>query len=219
MILASVRQNAARRDAAELTRRLGEAERRLRGIMAVISSVVRASADISGVAEHFAAHLDGRLHALARAQGTVLGRPGGTIDFHGMLADELLAHAAVEDQNFSLTGPELRLGGRAIEVLWLVVHELVVNSVKFGALSAREGTISVIWTIEVNGATQLRLRWIERQGPSAPSDRRAGFGTEMVERRLARELGGTGSLDFTPTGLDCRISVPLGEDIRVAEAN
>lgn len=216
--MAIAERDVERPDVVDLARRLGEAEQRLRSLMADIGTVVRLTGEISAADDQYVAHLQGRLGAIARAQGMVLARPSGTTDLHGMLADELLAHAAVEERNFSLNGPEIRLGGRAIGILWLVVHELVVNSVKFGALSAREGMISVMWTIEVNGSTSLVFHWMERRGPTAPSDRRAGFGTEMIERRLARELGGGGSLDFTPTGLDCRIHVPVGSDICVVDA-
>jgi two-component sensor histidine kinase len=44
-------------------------------------------------------------------------------------------------------------------------------------------------------------------GPPA----RRGFGTRMIERGLAAELGGPVVLEFAPGGLVCTIDAPLPE--------
>jgi len=211
-----------------VTQRLAEAERRtrdlhgdlqhrVRGFMAVIGAAVRHSAETTSGFEDHASHLDGRIGAILRAQLMALRAPSGTVDLHHLVAEELLAHAAVEGPQLSISGPSIRLAGRAVGILWLAVHELSVNAVKFGALATRDGHITVAWRLHSNGTTSVNLRWIERQGPPMLTERRIGFGTEIIERRLARELGGTGAISFTPTGLECRISLPVSDEVRVDE--
>ena len=99
--------------------------------------------------------------------------------------------------------------------MWLAIHELAVNAVKFGALSAREGRIDITWRLTRNGRACMRLRWAERHDAPIPAERRAGFGTEVIERMLAYELGATGAINFTPNGMDCRITLPISDDARI----
>jgi two-component sensor histidine kinase len=51
--------------------------------------------------------------------------------------------------------------------------------------------------------------WEEAGGPplAGPPERR-GFGTRLLERGLAVQIGGAVSLDFAPSGLRCHIRVP-----------
>ena len=50
----------------------------------------------------------------------------------------------------------------------MVVHELVTNAIKYGALSVPAGKLAVAWDIEP-GADGDRIvwRWIEQNGPPA----------------------------------------------------
>jgi two-component sensor histidine kinase len=42
--------------------------------------------------------------------------------------------------------------------------------------------------------------------PSAP-----GFGFELIERLIARELRGEGKMTFLPDGVRCTIEIPLSD--------
>ena len=52
--------------------------------------------------------------------------------------------------------------------------------------------------------------------PGPPAQR--GFGTRLLERGLARELGGTVTLDFRPEGVVCEIEAPLRQQNFTATA-
>jgi two-component sensor histidine kinase len=41
--------------------------------------------------------------------------------------------------------------------------------------------------------------------------RRRGFGTEMIERKVADELNGSGRLELGRNGARCHIEFPLGD--------
>ena len=68
--------------------------------------------------------------------------PGAGVNLEDMIREELLAQAAQESQ-IDVEGPEVSLSPKAAEVLTLSIHELATNAVKYGALSASEGRISV----------------------------------------------------------------------------
>jgi two-component sensor histidine kinase len=81
----------------------------------------------------------------------------------------------------------------------MVVHELATNSVKHGALSAHSGAL------DVSGCTQddeVHLTWSETGGPPVHQEpEMAGFGSRMIRRSVATQLGGSLVYDWQPVGL------------------
>ena len=63
---------------------------------------------------------------------------------------------------------------------------------------------------------EMRLTWSEHGGPKVAPPSRRGFGSDLIERGLARQLGGTASLTFREDGLICNISAPLPHSARPA---
>jgi two-component sensor histidine kinase len=70
-----------------------------------------------------------------------------------------------------------------------VIHELATNSLKYGALSSPNGTLDVSCTLP---GTDVAIVWTERGGPpvSGPEGA-AGFGSKLVTRSMAAQLGGS----------------------------
>ncbi len=55
-------------------------------------------------------------------------------------------------------------------------------------------------------AGELHLTWRETGGPPVTRPARSGFGSRLIERGLAAELGGSAQIRFEPTGVVCEIS-------------
>jgi two-component sensor histidine kinase len=106
-------------------------------------------------------------------------------------------------------GPDLRLPARAAVSLSLALHELCTNAVKYGALSNETGRIQVTWDVIDGRGDRLCLVWQEQGGPPVHPPQARGFGSRMIERALAAELGGKVELHFLPEGLRCVIEAPL----------
>ena len=159
-------------------------------------------------------HLEGRIDAFARVQAAVTRDPTSGLDLEMLIASTLLDFGAREGERVrSIVGPQVRLQPKAAETLALALHELATNAIKYGALSAERGQISVEWSLDgVDGESQLVLRWIETGvNLSGERPRRRGFGTEMIERTLAYDIGGEASLRFERDGLHCMIALPAAE--------
>jgi len=86
-----------------------------------------------------------------------------------------------------------------------VVHELVTNAIKYGALSVG-GTVHVQAT-RLPGEG-LRLRWRERGGPAVQAPTRRGFGSALIERMVPFDLQGSAELRFAVGGLEAEFMVP-----------
>lgn len=204
---------------AENARLRRELHHRTRNTVAVIRSIARRTVLTAETVESYAMHLDGRLAAFARAQALVLGDLAGEVSLDVLLAEEFLAHVAHEGERVGLSGPTIRLRGKAAELLALAVNELTVNAVEHGALSAPRGRVAVTWRVEParagnGGAGEvLRLEWRETGAAPLDAPRRSGFGTEVIERTLAYELGAKGSLAFDWDGAHCTVILPLSDQI------
>ncbi len=199
----------------ERQRRLLDAsEERVWHVISLTRSIARRAAITSVSLADFALHLDSRLDAIARTQ-TMLGRhPEAGVALDQFVSDELRVHAAHEGEQIHISGPPLPLRGEAAELLSLAIHELAMNAVEHGALSLRQGRIAVTWDIEKTmDGFALRFEWLETEVavPDA-SLRHEGFGTDLIERILTRQLGATTALGFGRDGVCCTISLPVAAD-------
>lgn len=113
-------------------------------------------------------------------------------------------------ERFQITGPDLRLLPKTTLALGIAFHELAGNAVRFGSLSNEQGTVAVNWSIEAPpGGDQLHIRWQESGGPPVIPPGHKGFGSHVLERGLASELGATIRLDYPRDGVTCSIDLPL----------
>ena len=107
---------------------------------------------------------------------------------------------------FQIEGENVRLGPKAALALAMSLHELATNATKYGALTNEIGRIRIAWNTD---AGRLHLRWEERGGPPVAAPGRRGFGSRLIERSLAAELGGEVKVHYAPEGLVCMIDAPL----------
>jgi two-component sensor histidine kinase len=59
------------------------------------------------------------------------------------------------------------------------------------------------------GESRLLLTWTERGGPAVVPPARKGFGSRLIERGLAAELGGTVEIAYEKDGVVCTIDALL----------
>ncbi|MFH6785534.1 MULTISPECIES: HWE histidine kinase domain-containing protein [Methylobacterium] len=113
---------------------------------------------------------------------------------------------------FKTGGPPVRLPPRLALAFVMALHELATNAVKYGALSNAHGRVILNWDI-VDGSSpgRLWLRWEEIGGPPVVAPERRGFGSRMIERVLASELGGTAEVEYRPRGVVATVEAPLPE--------
>jgi len=99
----------------------------------------------------------------------------------------------------------------ATQALAMVLHELVTNSAKYGALSTPQGQVCVRWSCCPNGSSQsvLTIQWQETGGPPVRAPTRRGYGTSVICELIPYELGGKVDIDYPSDGVQCRIEFPL----------
>ncbi len=199
---------------------LAELQHRVRNIMGMIRSMAnRTAGGASGIEDHRSL-LEGRLLSLARVQALLTREANAGGSLRDIIASEVAAQVDRSSQ-VALTGPDITLSPKAVEVLSLAFHELATNALKYGAFSVPNGRLRVDWfCTERRGAPWLILDWIEEGAPLREPSTRRGFGSELIEERIPYELGGRGEISISPGGARCHLEFPLrdGESILETDA-
>jgi len=183
----------------------GEMSHRVKNLLHVASALTEITARSATTAADMARDLTHRLTALGRAHDLV--RPmSGQEKEAALLGDLLAVLLAPYDDMGDFTGrvrvsvPKMAVGEHAATTLALVVHELATNSLKYGALSAKIGTLDVSCAADVG--KEVLITWTERGGPPvvAPTAP-AGFGSRMVNRGMSAQLGGSIAFEWSKEGV------------------
>lgn len=156
-----------------------------------------------------------RLTALSAAHNLLTRQNWEQASLKDIISTSLQAAAGANMDRVTVEGPDVPLAPQTAVSVGMAIHELTTNAIKYGALSNEVGTIAVSWTAdEGSDPATLHLEWRESGGPPVvPPDNR-GFGSRMIEKGLAAELGGEVELSFPPQGVRCVIDAPLSKDLR-----
>ena len=185
-----------------------ELNHRIRRLLAVFRSIAVHMQIQGHDAEESAVHLAARVGAIGRVALTPV---AAGVDLESLVLDELLVHRA-HRSGVTVDGPEVRLNAKSAELVGLLIHELVTNSVKFGALSQSQTQLRVVWWFSGLENLRLHLEWGE-SGVRMPlaTGKKPGFGSQVVKRLIASELHGEGDMLFLREGVLCTIEFPAGE--------
>nr|WP_282571770.1 PAS domain S-box protein [Roseomonas acroporae] len=193
---------------------INELNHRVKNTLATVQSVAAQTLRNAESTTQAREDFEQRLMALARAHDVLTRENWEGARLHDVIAQALdpYRHMGVGAERLQVEGPELVLPPRIALALAMAFHELATNAAKYGALSAAEGQVRIVWTLRREGGqTHLRLRWIESGGPPVQPPRRRGFGSRLIERGLARDLGGAVRTEFALEGVRCSIDAPLAE--------
>ena len=200
-----------RRKAEEHQRLLtGELQHRVKNTLALVQAIasqtLRGSTDVNEMREAFAA----RLISLGRAHDILTAASWTAAPIAEVVDGALGVHVGAVGR-LRTSGPNVLLAAKAALSLALSLHELATNAAKYGSLSNDTGVVDLRWHVVHEGdAPRFCLTWSEQGGPpilAQPS--RKGFGSRLIERSFAAEVGGEVKITYAPTGLVCRLEAPL----------
>jgi PAS domain S-box-containing protein len=199
-----------RRRAEEHLRLLvNELNHRVKNTLAIVQSIALQTFTRDGGEGKQLGAFGSRLSALAAAHDLLTTENWEFASLRQVIEKAGLGCGAPADR-LTAAGPEVKVQPRTAVSIAMAVHELCTNAVKYGALSNDSGRVSVDWEVTgAGGGSRLHLRWREAGGPTVTPPDHRGFGTRMIERALASELGGTARIEFLPEGISCTVEAPL----------
>lgn len=197
---------------------IGELEHRTRNLLSVVSALAEqtiASCDSLG---DFAAPFRKRLGTLSRAQGLLSRGDARPVMLRELLEPELQAIGAEPDgRRVVVSGRDVALPSRAVQILALGLHELAVNAHQHGALGVPGGQLFVSWQVTTTAAKpRLTLEWRESgiAARRAPIDSdRVGVGRTLIEQSLPFQLDAQTRLEIGRDIVRCVLSLPLEETV------
>jgi two-component sensor histidine kinase len=161
-------------------------------------------------AERASKDIESRLVALSRAHDVLTRENWEGASLREIVAQAIEPYRRSDAGRFKTEGPDIRLAPRTALALAMAFHELGTNAAKYGALSNESGRVEIKWSVsEDTEAPHLRLRWTEKGGPPVGKPAHRGFGSRLIERSLALDLGGEASLRFDPAGVVWTVAAPI----------
>lgn len=191
---------------------LDELNHRVKNTLASVQSIadqtLRGTSDI----DEFKSSFVDRLMALSSTHDLLVKREWANASLVE-LTEATLSHYG---RPFAFKGPDLRLQSNFAVTFGMALHELATNAVKYGAW-ASGGRIDIeVETIQAGRA--VRIVWRESGGRKVSPPQVIGFGSRLLERGVAGELGGRVVMDYRREGLICTIEAPVSEKIALEPA-
>lgn len=193
---------------------LREVSHRSRNLLAIIQSIATQTGRHSSTIEEFLTRLRGRLQSLASSQDLVTSSNWRGADLHELALEQVSRYSLTPSDAVHIEGERPWLNPNAALHVGLALHELVANSVSYGALSRQAGTVTLSARVEPDGSGQpsLLLTWHEAIGQTAKDGDRRGkrFGSVTLERVVPAAVNGSASLKIENGALDYSLTIPFG---------
>ncbi|WP_246725015.1 HWE histidine kinase domain-containing protein [Beijerinckia sp. L45] len=183
---------------------VAELNHRVKNVLAVVGSLIRQSRPGDQTIEAFSENLQSRIQALSIAHDQLTRSHWQAAPLRPLIEAEARAWSDVGCDRLVLSGPPVMVASRAYQTLALVLHEMMTNAAKYGALSVPDGRLAISWSLD----DDLTLLWVETNGPRVEAPSRRGFGTVVTEQSIPFELHGTAVLDYLPAGVRACFTIP-----------
>ena len=207
VVLRHAEATAEERARADRRRRMlnDELNHRVKNIIALVKSIALQTGANAKTVEDYSRSLEGRLRALAFAHDQSLSGRGG--DLLALMEAEASLHRYGNDEDHvAVSGPPLSLNDRAFGVVALLMHEMMTNAAKYGALSSPAGHLSIKWVL--TNAGDCEIDWLETGGPVVVAPSTTGFGSKLIHTSVEYDLGGEVNIDYRPSGLVGHFKIP-----------
>jgi two-component sensor histidine kinase len=185
---------------------LEELHHRIKNVLAIVAAITSQSLRNAGSLEEGRVAIEYRLLALGRVHDLLLKTKWTSAKL------EAIVYTAIEAFNkgtaFIVEVPDIDVSPSAVLPLTMTINELCTNAVKYGALSGPGGCVAITAFSDVTGM-RFHFTWSEIGGPVVRSPTHQGFGTRLIEQGFVGELRGEAHLSFEPSGVVCKLDIPL----------
>lgn len=206
-----LRDRTQERDQADRQRLLmHELGHRMKNTLSVVQSIaiqsIRSAASLDDASEK----VQSRIIAYAKAHDILLQKNWVSATLGNIVEAARINIGLDGSDRMKVQGPDVELGPQAALTFSLVLHELLTNASKYGALSNAEGRIDLSWMIERrDGEDFLVTAWREMGGPPVVDPTRKGFGSRLIVSSL--NAYGEVNVLYEPQGLVFKVDMPLSK--------
>lgn len=182
---------------------------RTKNIMTLIQAMIRQLARKETDIDSFQRSIGERLQGLGKSIEMLAQEQWAGVPIARVISLHLEVFAEAQ-KRVDVSGPDFVLRAEAVQNLGLVLHELATNSVKYGALSANDGRVSLTWKVveEIGEEPNIRIEWAESGGPEVHEPTTTGFGTTIIKRHAAAAFNGQVEVDYCADGFRWALTGP-----------
>jgi PAS domain S-box-containing protein len=183
-------------------------DQREKDLLARVAAVAKDMKRSSGSLEEYVEALDLRIRSMAYTHALLSQNQWQGIELAELIRCQLAPSGT--DANTTVSGPKVVLSVAVAQVLAIVLHELVTNAAKHGALSTPHGRVEVSWDFGARAdAAKVSIAWRELGGPAVAAAPKCKYGVSIIRYVIPQELGGSVELAFPSGGVCANIEIPL----------
>jgi PAS domain S-box-containing protein len=188
---------------------MAELDHRVKNALARVIAVVESTREGTKSVEEFLRSLKGRIQSMAAVHILMSQSGWHSIGVETLVRTQLAPYTTTKNTVFG--GTNVELNSDVAQGIAVVLHELVTNAAKYGALSVPDGRTAVTWAVSRSetDVSTLKLVWRESGGPPVATPTRSGYGIDLIRNLVPHELGGQVDLMFEREGVCCVIEIPL----------
>jgi PAS domain S-box-containing protein len=185
---------------------INELNHRVKNTLAIVQSVVRQTLRDHETPGDVERAVTDRLMALSAAHDVISREHWKDAELSDIVREvtQPYAHAS----RITIDGPKVRISPKTAIALAMGVNELASNAAKYGAFSNPDGRVDLRWTLSGDA---IELWWRECGGPPVTAPISSGFGSRLLGRILAGEIGHPAEMTHAPEGLICRLRAPAAK--------
>ena len=152
----------------------------------------------------------GRISSLARTHALLTEEIQQFVSFPHLLRQEIGIYCEGDSSRIALEGPDVELPSQLAVPLGMTIPELTTNAFRHGALSTGDGHVKVTWSVQQGPDKRILVcHWRESGGPLVTPPARHGFGSMILTRVLAQQIGAKVDVDYAPGGFKLTAEIPL----------
>ncbi|WP_174804254.1 HWE histidine kinase domain-containing protein [Martelella limonii] len=185
---------------------IAELNHRVRNILGLVRGLISQTSVGAISTGELVSKLDGRIQALARAHDQITRHHWAPTALEELIRTEADSYLLDKKDRVETEGPQVLLTSTAYTSMALVIHELMTNSAKYGALTSARGRVRIKWTL--GNDASLNIEWREVGGPPVKAPERRGFGSTIIERTIPFELSGRADIAYRLEGVTGKFWIP-----------
>jgi PAS domain S-box-containing protein len=192
---------------------LAELNHRVKNMLAVVVGIATQTARSATSLPAFQESFTGRLMSLSRTYSLMTSAQWQRTSLKDLISEMLLPHADSKSLNITIDGPPVTLTPKITLTMSMLLHELLTNAMKHGALSVPGGRIEMGWRfISGDSGTALLLIWRELGRGQVTPPQKPGFGLRLIETSVRHELRGQLETVYGAEGVEHTFTIPWQEE-------
>lgn len=191
---------------------LREVSHRSKNLLAIIQSIASQTARFSESTVVFLKKFQGRIQSLSHSQDLVTNSNWRGASFFELIQSQTSPYLGTESHRFSIVGDDPYFFPNASLHIGLAIHELLINSLSFGALAQEKGTVTVSCAKQITSDDKLvvAVAWNEKFDPAGvlPEDPKSCFGSAVLEKIVPAALSGNAIYTIDNYGVLYNVKMP-----------